>query len=98
MLDSGTTWSEVAKVGNPTQSTAVNHIVHGMKNMEAVKRGKPSQARRPLLLAKFKAIIKTLGKHKELEVGTWLYAYLSVMYNMIAWVDDMAKFRSPESR
>ena len=26
----------------------------------------------------------------------WLSAYLSFMYNMIAWVDDMAKLRSPD--
>ena len=62
MFDSGTAWSEVAKVGNPTRSTAVNRIIYGMKKMEAVRRGKPSQARRPLLIAKFEAITENLGK------------------------------------
>ena len=96
MLDSGTPWSEVAKVGNPTRATAINRIIRGMKKMEASRRGKPSQARRPLLPPEFEAIIETLSKHKELEVGTWLSAYLSFMYNMIARVDDTAKFRSPD--
>ena len=96
MLDSGTTWSEVAKVGNPTWSTAVNRIVRRMKKMEAARCGKPSQARRSLVPAEFEAIIKNLCKHKGLEVGTWLSAYLSFMYDMIARFDDTAMFRWPD--
>ena len=96
MLDSGTAWSEVAKVSNPMRSMAVNRIVRSMKKMEATRRGKPCKARQPLVPEEFEAIIETLGKHKEPEVGTWLSAYLSFMYNMIARVDDTAKFQSPD--
>ena len=96
MLDQGTPWSNVAKVGNPTRSTPLNRIIRKMKEMEAARCGKPSQARRPLRPAEFETIIETLSKKKELEVGTWLTAYLSFMYNMIARVDDAAKFRSPD--
>ena len=96
MLDQGTAYSEVAKVGNPTKSTPVNRIIRGMKKMEAARRGKPSQARRPLMPGEFESIIQTLGKMEDEEVGTWLSAYLSFMYNMIARVDDTAKFRSPD--
>ena len=96
MLDTGTAWSEVAKVGNPTRSTAMNHIVHRMKKTETARRGKPSQARQLLLPAKFEAIIKTLCKNKELKVGTCLSAYLIFMYNMIARVNDTAKFQLPD--
>ena len=67
-----------------------------MKKIEAVRRRKPSQARRPLFPAEFEAIIENLCKHKDLEVGTWVSAYLSFIYNMIAQVDDTAKFRSPD--
>ena len=76
MFDSGTVWSKIAKVDNPTRFTAMDRIAHGMKKMEAARRGNLSQACRPLVSTKFEATIETLGKHKELEVGTWLSAYL----------------------
>ena len=61
MLDQGTAYSEVAKVGNPTKSTPVNRSIRGMKKMEAAWRGKPSQARRLLMPGEFESIIETLG-------------------------------------
>ena len=70
MLDSSTAWSKVTEVGNPTWPTDVNRIVRGMKEIEATRRGKPSQARQPPIPAKFEAIIEALGTHKELEVST----------------------------
>ena len=84
MLDSGMAWSEVAQVGNSMRSTAVNCIVRGIKNIEMAQRGKPSQARQPFLPAKFEPIMETLCINTELEVGMWLSAYLSFMYNMTA--------------
>ena len=67
-----------------------------MKKMEAARRGKPSQARRPLFPVEFEAIIENLCTHNDLEDGTWLSDYLSFIYNMIARVDDTAKLRSPD--
>ena len=96
MLDQMTPWSEIAKHGNPTKSVPVNKLLRCMNKMEAARRGKPSQARRALLPAEFESIILGLKKQPEEEVGVWLAAYLSFMYNMIARLDDTAKFRSPD--
>ena len=67
-----------------------------MHKMEAACRGKPLQARRALVPTKFEAIITSLSKHTNKEVGTWLAAYLVFMYNMVARLDDTSKFRSPD--
>ena len=96
MIDQNTPWSVIAKHGNPTRSTQVNRLLRAMNKMEAARRGKPSQARRALVAAEFEAIIGTLSNHTDEEVGTWLAAYLTFMYNMIARLDDASKFRSPD--
>ena len=96
MLDQNTPWSEVAKHGNPTKSPQVNKLLRAMNKMEAARRGKPSQARRALVAREYEAILDALAEHSDIEVGTWLSAYLAFMYNMIARLDDTSKFRSPD--
>ena len=98
MLDQGTPWSDVAKIGNPTKAQSVNRVIRAMKKMEAARRGKPSQARRALRPVEFEAIVESLQKARNLtvQIGVWLTAYLTFMYNMIARVDDTAKWRAPD--
>ena len=67
-----------------------------MNKMEAARRGKPSQACRALVAREYEAILGALAEHSDIEVGTWLSAYLTFMYNMIARLDDTSKFRSPD--
>ena len=95
MLDNATPWSEVARHGNPTKAAPINRLLKAMGKMEAARRGVPSRARRALLPAEFEAIIVNL-KDQEEEIGVWLASYLAFMYNMIARLDDTAKFRAPD--
>ena len=60
MLDQHTSWSDIAKTGNPTKSTQVNRTIRGMRKMEAAQHGLPSKARRTLQLIEFEKIIETL--------------------------------------
>ena len=69
MLDQGTPWSDVAKVGNPTRSAPINRLVKAMRKMEAARRGKPSQARRALRPIEFEAIVESLQKSDDDQVG-----------------------------
>ena len=41
-----TPWNEIAGMGNPTRSIAVNKIIKAMKKMESARLGRPSNARR----------------------------------------------------
>ena len=98
MLDTGTPWSDLAKIGNTTRAQTINRLIRAMKKMEAARRGKPSQARRALRPVEFEAIVESLQKARDMtiQIGVWLTAYLAFMYNMIARVDDTAKWRAPD--
>ena len=48
ILDLHTAWSDIAKIGNPTKSMQENRIIHGMRKMEAARRGLPFKAHRAL--------------------------------------------------
>jgi hypothetical protein len=95
MLNQITPWNEIARVGNPTRSTAVNKIIKAMKKMEAARLGRPSQARRAFRPIEFEQIIEILSAHGD-EVGIWMAAYLAFQFSMIARIDDTAKFRAPD--
>jgi hypothetical protein len=90
-----TPWNEIAAVGNPTRSTAVNKILKAMKKMEAARLGKPSQARRAFRSMEYEQVIEILSAHTG-EPGIWLAAYLAFQFSMIARIDDTAKFRAPD--
>ena len=48
------------------------------------------------LSTKYIASFSSLQDQTEEEIGVWLAGYLAFMYNMIARLDDTAKFRAPD--
>ena len=90
-----TPWNEIAAVGNPTRSTAVNKILKAMKKMECALLGRPSTARRAFRSMEYEQVIEILSAHTG-EPGIWLAAYLAFQFSMIARIDDTAKFRAPD--
>ena len=68
MLDQHTSWSDIAKIGNPTKLTQVNHIIRGMHKMGAARHGLPSKAHRALRPIEFEKIIETLGRSADSKV------------------------------
>jgi len=89
-------WNEVAKIGNPTRSTAVNKLLKAVKKKEAARLGRPSQARRAFQPSEYSQAIMLLSECPSKENGVWLAAYICFQYNMIARLDDTSKFRSPD--
>ena len=90
-----TNWDEINRRGNPTCCAEINKLIKSMIKMEVAKRGMPSQARRSLVPAEFKLLMDKMGHAKE-TTGIWASAYFAFQYNLIARVDDTAKFRRPD--
>lgn len=96
MVNRSMPWNEVARVGNPTRSHNILTLIRSMKRMEVQRRGKPSQARRAFVAAEYENAIEYFTHNSDKEVGIWLAAYFSTQLNLIARLDDTAKFRLPE--
>ena len=95
MLNQMTPWNEIAGMGNPTRSIAVNKIIKAMKKMECALLGRPSTARRAFRSMEYEQAIENLGAQTG-EPGICLAAYLAFQLSMIARIDDTAKFRAPD--
>lgn len=96
MVNKNMPWNEIAKVGNPTRSHLINDLLKNMKKMETARLGVPSQARRALVAGEYEQFIRMMCENDDKQVGSWLAAYNCFQYNMIARVDDSAKWRSPD--
>ena len=86
-------WNAETNAGNPTRSIPVNNLIKQVKKQEVRKQGRKSCARRPMDISEFKAVIETFrGSHLPLAKHT-LAAYFIFQYNLMARVDDVAKFK-----
>ena len=79
--------------GNPTKSIPVNELIRLVKKKEVRKQGKPSQARGAFQDSEFETIMDTAENIQDEEARLFLSAILRFQYNMIARIDDSAKFR-----
>jgi hypothetical protein len=89
-------WNDLALAGNPTRSTKVNKLIKLIKRKEAARLGKPSQARRALFPSEYESAIDVMDNNDDEEIRTFLSSYFKFQYNMIARLDDSAKFRLPD--
>ena len=96
MPNNGMVWNETANVGNPTRSNLVNRLIKKIKTKEAARLGKPSQARRALFRSEFESAIEVMERQEESELACFMAGYFKFQYNMIARVDNSAKFRVPD--
>ncbi len=91
-----TNWDEVTQRGNPTRCPQVNGLIRLMIKAEVARRGMPSQARRSLTPKEFENLMEKIRKEGEESCAVWLAANFCFQYNMMARVDDTAKFRRPD--
>lgn len=86
-------WNDIAKLGNPTKSSRVNKLIATIRKKEVAGFGVPSQARRALDATEFESLMEIIDSERNEEDRVFLSAYFKFQYNMIARVDDTAKFR-----
>jgi hypothetical protein len=86
-------WNDVAMLGNPTKSNRVNKLISTIRKKEVAGLGVPSQARRALDATEFESLMEVIENERNEENRVFLSAYFKFQYNMIARVDDTAKFR-----
>jgi hypothetical protein len=96
MPNNGMVWNEISNVGNPTRATLVNKLIKKIKLKEAARLGKEPQARRALFASEFESAIEVMESLEDKELACFMSGYFRFQYNMIARVDDSAKFRSPD--
>ena len=89
-----TNWDEVTERGNPTRCPQINALIRSMVRAEVARLGMPSHARRSFVAPEFEKIMEHFGRNNDAR-GAWLAAYFCFQYNMMARVDDTAKFRRP---
>ena len=89
------TWDEVTGRGNPTRCTEINQLIRVMIRKEVGRLGMPSQARRSFIAREFEKLIVQFGRHNDLR-AVWLASYFCFQFNMMARLDDTAKFRRPD--
>ena len=85
-------WNQGTHQGNPTKSVLVNDLIKDVKKMEVRKEGKPSCARRAMIVGEYVEFIKTLRAKESNTYRHAIAAYFLFQYNMIARVDDVAHF------
>ena len=90
-----TNWDEITGRGNPTRCPQINALIRSMVRAEVARLGMPSHARRAMVSKEFENMIEIFGKSNDL-VGIWLAAFFVFQFNMMARVDDTAKFRRPD--
>jgi hypothetical protein len=88
-------WNEVTMQGNPTRSRPILELVEAMKKMEAARLGVASKARRAFKPEEFGQVVQLLTEQSG-ESGIWLSSYVAFQLNMVARIDDTAKFRAPD--
>jgi len=89
-------WNELASVGNPTRSAAVNDIIKAVIRKEAARLGKRPQSGRSLYDPEFEQAVTKMEKVRDKELACFLSCFFRFQYNMIARPDDTSKFRSPD--
>ena len=85
-------WNEQSRSGNPTKSVQVNDLIKAIKKKEVRKQGKASQARRPMKMEEFVALIKRLRGREENMSKYTVAAYFIFQFHMIARLDDVMNF------
>ena len=70
-------WNIEANKGIPTKSIVVNDVIKKVLKFEVRKQGKPSQARRPLIIEELKYTIEQL-KYKEEETKNMRFLLCAV--------------------
>lgn len=96
MVNKTTPWNEVAMSGNPTRSTELQQLIRSMKRMETAHLGVPSSARRALTPTEYENLIEMVANMSNEEHAAFAAAYISFQLNMVARLDDTAKWRQPD--
>jgi len=86
-------WNELASVGNPTKSTAVNPIIKRVKKKEVRREGVPSQARKHFELEEFKAVIRALEEIDQDELRLFTSGIFRYQFSMVGRIDCSAHFQ-----
>ena len=94
-------WDEVAQIGNPTKSAAVNHCIKQVQRSQARSEGKATDARRDLEFAEFLQLLalnKSRGESVPQchELLRHLFAAAVVLqWHIIGRVDDIEHVKFP---
>ena len=95
-------FNEIAMVGNPTRSKAVNDYIVRLKQLEVRQEAVPTRAKRPLEHEEYRAIINCIRKrvdHSVCNISTHQkhYALAAMMlwqYALIGRLDDAAQTKT----
>lgn len=96
MVNKTMPWNEVTLQGNPTRCNELHQLIRSMRRMETAHRGVPSQARRALEPTEYHNYIEVACGLSNPEHAAFISAYSCFQYNMIARLDDTAKWRHPD--
>ena len=91
-------YNEIGNVGNPTRHAKINKLIGKIKKKEAARLGRKSLARRALYASEFENAIEKMESYSDDEIACFMSGCFKFQYNMIARVDDSAKFRSPDMK
>ena len=89
-------WNEMLNTRNLVRATLVNKLIQKVRLKEATRLGKEAQAHHALFASEFKSTIKIIESAKDKELVCFLSRHFRFQYNMIAQVNDSAKYRVPD--